>query len=121
MIYNSENIPIYLQTDTSATFFTIWPLNAVVFNSCTSLHLCISQYSELYYLCTWCEELILLNYVTNDILGLYVQVGIAEMKVAIERTGGLVVLAESFGHSVFKDSFRRVFEGGELSLGLCFK
>ncbi|KAA8527880.1 hypothetical protein F0562_035251 [Nyssa sinensis] len=48
------------------------------------------------------------------------QVGVAEMKVAIERTGGLVVLAESFGHSVFKDSFKRVFEDGEQSLGLSF-
>ncbi|KAK3025435.1 hypothetical protein RJ639_042161 [Escallonia herrerae] len=48
------------------------------------------------------------------------QVGVAEMKVVIERTGGLVVLAESFGHSVFKDSFRRVFEDGEQSLGLSF-
>ena len=38
------------------------------------------------------------------------------MKVVIERTGGLVVLAESFGRSVFKDSFRRVFEKGEESL-----
>ncbi|KAK4772029.1 hypothetical protein SAY86_013804 [Trapa natans] len=47
------------------------------------------------------------------------QVGLAEMKVAVERTGGLVVLSESFGHSVFKDSFRRVFEDGEQSLGLC--
>ncbi|XP_076884878.1 protein transport protein SEC23 F-like [Bidens hawaiensis] len=46
------------------------------------------------------------------------QVGVAEMKVVIEKTGGLVVLAESFGHSVFKDSFRRVFEKGEESLGL---
>ena len=43
------------------------------------------------------------------------------MKVAVEKTGGLVVLAESFGHSVFKDSFKRVFEEGEQSLGLCFK
>lgn len=49
------------------------------------------------------------------------QVGVAEMKVAVERTGGLVVLSESFGHSVFKDSFKRVFEEGEQSLGLCFK
>ncbi|WOH08386.1 hypothetical protein DCAR_0727825 [Daucus carota subsp. sativus] len=48
------------------------------------------------------------------------QVGVAEMKVIIERTGGLVVLSESFGHSVFKDSFRRVFEDGEQSLGLSF-
>ncbi|CAL9074355.1 unnamed protein product [Musa textilis] len=48
------------------------------------------------------------------------QVGLAEMKVAVERTGGLVVLAESFGHSVFKDSFKRIFEDGEQSLGLSF-
>lgn len=48
------------------------------------------------------------------------QVGVAEMKVAVERTGGLVVLSESFGHSVFKDSFKRLFENGEQSLGLCF-
>ncbi|CDY12077.1 BnaC03g59930D [Brassica napus] len=48
------------------------------------------------------------------------QVGVAEMKVAVESTGGLVVLSESFGHSVFKDSFKRVFEDGDQSLGLCF-
>ncbi|XP_028118671.1 protein transport protein SEC23-like [Camellia sinensis] len=48
------------------------------------------------------------------------QVGVAEMKVVIERTGGLVVLSESFGHPVFKDSFKRVFEDGEQSLGLSF-
>ncbi|KAJ3683914.1 hypothetical protein LUZ60_014141 [Juncus effusus] len=48
------------------------------------------------------------------------QVGIAEMKVIVERTGGLVVLSESFGHAVFKDSFKRIFEGGEQSLGLSF-
>ncbi|KAI0522984.1 hypothetical protein KFK09_005373 [Dendrobium nobile] len=48
------------------------------------------------------------------------QVGVAEMKVAVERTGGLVVLAESFGHPVFKDSFKRIFESGEQSLGLSF-
>lgn len=48
------------------------------------------------------------------------QVGIAEMKVAIEKTGGLVVMAESFGHPVFKDSFKRVFEAGEHALQLSF-
>ncbi|XP_015895804.3 protein transport protein SEC23 C [Ziziphus jujuba] len=46
------------------------------------------------------------------------QVGIAELKVAIERTGGLVVLAESFGHSVFKESLKRVFQSGDHDLGL---
>eukprot|EP00245_Coleochaete_scutata_P003610 TRINITY_DN1534_c0_g1_i1.p1 TRINITY_DN1534_c0_g1~~TRINITY_DN1534_c0_g1_i1.p1 ORF type:complete len:749 (-),score=139.53 TRINITY_DN1534_c0_g1_i1:265-2286(-) len=48
------------------------------------------------------------------------QVGVAEMKVAVERTGGLVVLAESFGHTIFKDSFKRIFETGEHALGLSF-
>ncbi|KAF8393971.1 hypothetical protein HHK36_020173 [Tetracentron sinense] len=42
------------------------------------------------------------------------------MKVVVERTGGLVILAESFGHSVFKDSFKRIFRDGEQSLGLSF-
>ena len=51
------------------------------------------------------------------ILSEYVQVGVAEMKVAVERTGGLVVLAESFGHPVSKI----LFEYGEQSLGLSFK
>ncbi|KAF9617294.1 hypothetical protein IFM89_035238 [Coptis chinensis] len=49
------------------------------------------------------------------------QVGLAELKVAVERTGGLVVLAESFGHSVFKDSLRRVFQSSDYDLGLSFK
>ncbi|KAJ1685680.1 hypothetical protein LUZ63_017070 [Rhynchospora breviuscula] len=48
------------------------------------------------------------------------QVGIAEMKVVVERTGGLVVLSESFGHAVFKDSFKRIFDVGENALGLSF-
>jgi protein transport protein SEC23 len=37
------------------------------------------------------------------------QVGILEQKVCVEKTGGLMVLADSFGQSVFKESFRRVF------------
>jgi protein transport protein SEC23 len=31
------------------------------------------------------------------------------MKPVIRQTGGLIVLADSFGQSVFKESFRRVF------------
>ncbi|XP_062154678.1 protein transport protein SEC23 C [Alnus glutinosa] len=46
------------------------------------------------------------------------QVGVAELKIAVERTGGLVVLAESFGHSVFKESLRRVFQTGDCDLDL---
>ncbi|KAJ4950285.1 hypothetical protein NE237_027117 [Protea cynaroides] len=48
------------------------------------------------------------------------QVGVAELKVAVERTGGLVVLAESFGHSVFKDSLKHVFQSSDYDLGLSF-
>ncbi|KAK4379567.1 hypothetical protein RND71_001429 [Anisodus tanguticus] len=46
------------------------------------------------------------------------QVGLAEIKVASEKTGGLLVLAESFGHSVFKDSLKQVFQSGGNNLGL---
>jgi protein transport protein SEC23 len=43
------------------------------------------------------------------------------MKVAVERTGGIVVLAESFGHSVFKDSLRHIFQSSDNDLDLSFK
>jgi len=55
------------------------------------------------------------------------QIGVLEMKVCVEKTGGLLVLADSFGQSVFKESFRRVFRrfpddahpcnAGHLSMG----
>uniref|UniRef100_A0A0E0LVW1 Protein transport protein SEC23 n=1 Tax=Oryza punctata TaxID=4537 RepID=A0A0E0LVW1_ORYPU len=51
---------------------------------------------------------------------LFSQVGVAEMKVAVERTGGIVVLAESFGHSVFKESLQRIFQSSDNDLGLSF-
>merc|ERR1712113_390275 len=38
------------------------------------------------------------------------QVGLLEMKVCSQKTGGVVVLADSFKQSVFKESFRRVFK-----------
>ena len=37
------------------------------------------------------------------------QSGILEAKVCAEKTGGVIVLADSFGQSVFKESFRRMF------------
>eukprot|EP00898_Chlorokybus_atmophyticus_P002889 jgi/Chlat1/3600/Chrsp234S00259 len=37
------------------------------------------------------------------------QVGLAEMLPCVERTGGFMVLAESFAHQVFKSSFARIF------------
>jgi protein transport protein SEC23 len=38
------------------------------------------------------------------------QVGLLEMKSLVEATGGLTVLGDSFGQSVFKESLRRVFQ-----------
>eukprot|EP00934_Nitzschia_sp_Nitz4_P008986 Nitzschia sp. Nitz4//scaffold34_size148208//7104//9623//NITZ4_002956-RA/size148208-snap-gene-0.204-mRNA-1//1//CDS//3329548723//8976//frame0 len=38
------------------------------------------------------------------------QVGMLEMSRLVEATGGLMVLGDSFGQSVFKESLRRVFE-----------
>ncbi|KAL6008249.1 Protein transport protein S23 E [Asimina triloba] len=49
------------------------------------------------------------------------QVGVAELKVAVERSGGLVAQAESFGHSVFKDSLKHIFQTTDFDLGLSFK
>ncbi|KAL3516695.1 hypothetical protein ACH5RR_023597 [Cinchona calisaya] len=46
------------------------------------------------------------------------QVGVAEIKAVVEKTGGFIVLAESFGHSVFRDSLKRVFQSGDHDLGL---
>lgn len=38
------------------------------------------------------------------------QIGALEIKVLVSRTGGLIVLADKFGQSVFRESLRRVFE-----------
>ena len=37
------------------------------------------------------------------------QVGLAEMKPAVEATGGMVVQSDTFLNPVFKESFKRVF------------
>ena len=47
------------------------------------------------------------------------QVGLAEMKPAIERTGGMVALAESYHHQTFKDSLRQIFLKDEDGLNIC--
>jgi len=53
------------------------------------------------------------------------QVGLLEMRELVEATGGLTVLGDSFGQSVFKESLRRVFnryaddvpqDGGQLQM-----
>ncbi len=40
---------------------------------------------------------------------LMVQVGLAEMKMAIEATGGMVVQTDTFHNPVFRDSLARIF------------
>ena len=42
------------------------------------------------------------------------QVGLAEMCTMIERTGGMMVLTESYHHHVFKDSLKRQLEEGRV-------
>ena len=53
------------------------------------------------------------------------QVGLLEMRQLVEATGGLMVLGDSFGQSVFKESLRRVFnrypddipqDGGQMTM-----
>eukprot|EP00929_Paragymnodinium_shiwhaense_P012712 TRINITY_DN1202_c0_g2_i1.p1 TRINITY_DN1202_c0_g2~~TRINITY_DN1202_c0_g2_i1.p1 ORF type:complete len:758 (+),score=222.41 TRINITY_DN1202_c0_g2_i1:97-2370(+) len=41
------------------------------------------------------------------------QVGLHEMKVLVDRTGGYMVMSDSFSMHVFKDSFRKVFDCDE--------
>ena len=64
-----------------------------------------------------CVSCFLLN---NSLYSLS-QVGVAEMKVVVERTGGIVVLAESFGHYVFKDSLQHIFQSSDNDLDFSFK
>merc|ERR1719355_480238 len=48
------------------------------------------------------------------------QVGLYEMKVLADKSGGYMVMGDSFSMHVFKDSFRHVFdcdESGYLNLG----
>eukprot|EP00898_Chlorokybus_atmophyticus_P006829 jgi/Chlat1/7147/Chrsp57S06816 len=41
------------------------------------------------------------------------QVGLAEAKMPVDRTGGMMVLAETFSHSIFKQSLQRMFRTDE--------
>jgi len=57
---------------------------------------------------------------TIDILvGCYDQVGFLEMKSCVTKTGGFVVLSDSFNTSIFKQSFQRLFtqKDGSLVMG----
>eukprot|EP00638_Chattonella_subsalsa_P004914 CAMPEP_0117736372 /NCGR_PEP_ID=MMETSP0947-20121206/1889_1 /TAXON_ID=44440 /ORGANISM="Chattonella subsalsa, Strain CCMP2191" /LENGTH=741 /DNA_ID=CAMNT_0005551647 /DNA_START=307 /DNA_END=2532 /DNA_ORIENTATION=- len=54
------------------------------------------------------------------------QIGLLEMRTVVEKTGGLMVMGDSFGQSVFKESVRRLFrrtpddanaDAGQLTMG----
>ena len=54
-------------------------------------------------------------HLTDSVSKSLVQVGLAEMKNVVELSGGLVIQTDSFGNSVFKDSFRNLLSGPEES------
>jgi protein transport protein SEC23 len=51
------------------------------------------------------------NFVVVDVFACSLdQVGTLEIRTLVSRTGGLFVLADKFGQSVFRESLRRAFE-----------
>ena len=62
----------------------------------------------------------------NQIIDIYScclnQIGLLEMKFLVEKTGGVMVLTDSFSTSSFKDTFTKIFESDEEgNLKMCFK
>jgi protein transport protein SEC23 len=51
------------------------------------------------------------NYIAVDLFACSLdQVGALELKTLVSRTGGMIVLADKFGQSVFRESLTRAFE-----------
>ncbi len=51
------------------------------------------------------------NFVAVDLFACSLdQVGALELKILVSRSGGMIVLADKFGQSVFRESLRRAFE-----------
>ena len=72
------------------------------------------------------EELADRAFKANQIIDIYScclnQIGLLEMKFLVEKTGGVMVLTDSFSTSSFKDTFTRIFESDEEgNLKMCFK
>jgi protein transport protein SEC23 len=56
------------------------------------------------------------NFVVVDLFACSLdQVGALELKTLVSRSGGMIVLADKFGQSVFRESLRRAFERSEPS------
>jgi hypothetical protein len=53
-------------------------------------------------------------------VGCYDQVGLLEMKTCFSKTGGFVVLSDSFNTTIFKQSFQRLFTKKDGNLMMSF-
>lgn len=53
-------------------------------------------------------------------VGCYDQIGLLEMKACFSKTGGFVVLSDSFNTAIFKQSFQRLFLKKDGNLILAF-
>ena len=53
---------------------------------------------------------------------MFVKTGVAEQRVLVDNTGGILILSDTFTTLGFSDSFQRVFDvnkHGELSMTFC--
>lgn len=59
------------------------------------------------------------GHVIDILMGCYDQVGLLEMKTCATKTGGFLIMADSFNTSIFKQSFQRIFSqtDGVLNMG----
>ena len=72
------------------------------------------------------EELSDRAFKANQIIDIYScclnQIGLLEMKFLVEKTGGVMLLTDSFSTRSFKDTFNKIFESDEEgNLKMCFK
>ena len=58
------------------------------------------------------ESLVAAGHVMDVFAGALDQVGLAEMRHAVQSTGGIAILTETFSHPTFKQSFQRMFAHG---------
>jgi len=60
------------------------------------------------------------GHIIDVFVGCYDQVGLLEMKTCFSKTGGFVVLSDSFNTSIFKQSFQRLFAKKDGNLIMAF-
>jgi len=60
------------------------------------------------------------GHVIDVFVGCYDQIGLLEMKACFSKTGGFVVLSDSFNTAIFKQSFQRLFLKKDGNLILAF-